>query len=123
MGELSDTTKSRLRMLKDMGLVFDGEQFTYKDINFHHTNITCMTQEEFNEAYCGAIRRMLDIHEEEIVDAMTYKEMFRLWRFAPSGNKYFVNDHIGRYFSNSMREKRSRITNEEYTRISKEIGW
>ena len=41
----------------DLGLKFDGQQFAYKDINFHHTDILCMSDDEFNSAVEGATER------------------------------------------------------------------
>ena len=55
----------------------------------------------------------------EAINAMTQEEMARLWRFAPSGHKYF--DNTKPYF---------KIFNERFKElggftptISKKIGW
>jgi hypothetical protein len=47
----------RVDQLLAMGLKFDGDSFVYEDINFHHTDTLCMTDEEFDKAYAGAVSR------------------------------------------------------------------
>ena len=56
------------------------------------------------------------------IDDMCYQSMLQLWRHAQSAHPYFQGE-IGDYFSNSMNAKRAIITDEEHTRISKNIGW
>ncbi len=56
------------------------------------------------------------------IDDMNYRSMFQLWRFAPSEHPYFQGE-IGAYFTKSMKEKRSKLTDKEHTHTSKEIGW
>lgn len=54
----ADYREVRALKLVRMGLIYNGEAFVYQDINFHWTDITCMTPAEFNRAYEGAVRRM-----------------------------------------------------------------
>jgi len=56
------------------------------------------------------------------IDNMSYREMFRLWRFAPSGSELFVGD-AGLYFEASMNEKKEYVTPAERVEISKALGW
>jgi len=39
----------RMKTMSDLGLVFDGENYKYKDINFHRTELLCDTDEEWNK--------------------------------------------------------------------------
>lgn len=59
------TVKERAQKLLDLGLRYDGQSFIYQDINFHWTDLQCMTDEEFNEALEGAKKRMETIKSEE----------------------------------------------------------
>ena len=57
----------------------------------------------------------LEQHKKDI-DAMTQEDMARLWRFAPGGHPYFVNDtELWRYFNSKFKG----FTPE----LSKKIGW
>jgi hypothetical protein len=56
------------------------------------------------------------------IDNMTYESMFSLWRFAKVGHPMFQGE-TGKYFSEVMKEKRKLISDEEHTRISKDLGW
>ena len=57
---MTDTNVERITRLSDLGLLFDGkyESFVYEDINFHWTDIVCMSNEQFDKAYEGAVNRM-----------------------------------------------------------------
>lgn len=56
------------------------------------------------------------------IDEMKYEDMLCLWRFAPIGHPMFQGE-TGNYFSESMKLKRSNISDMEHTEISKRIGW
>ncbi len=56
---------NRQNKLINLGLKFDGEQFSYKDVNFHWTDIIAMTGPEFSKQYEGAKARMEQILKEE----------------------------------------------------------
>ena len=56
------------------------------------------------------------------IDEMTYEEMLRLWRFAPSGNRFFIGE-VGKYYESVMKRKREALGPEEHARISMKIGW
>ena len=56
------------------------------------------------------------------IDEMTFESMMWLWRFSPAGYEMFQGES-GKYFAEVMKEKREKITDEEYVKISKRIGW
>ena len=62
---------------------------------------------------------MLTQETKAKIDSMTYAEMLRQWRFAPSGNPMFQGE-VGNYFFQSMREKKKNV---DFVAISKNIGW
>ena len=70
---------ARLKKLFEIGLVFNGDSLVYKDINFHHTDVLCMTDEEFDKACTGAIARkeVLDKQEAEEVEVVNIYEKRR----------------------------------------------
>ena len=51
--------------MKRLGLKWDGQSFTYRDINFHWTDLKCMSKEDFDKAYEGASKRMEQLKTEE----------------------------------------------------------
>lgn len=57
-----------------------------------------------------------------VIDAMSYKEMLKTYRFAKDNNPWFLGD-VGTYFMTTMNRKKLALTPEERTKISKEIGW
>jgi hypothetical protein len=54
---LSPEAQARIDKVLKLGLKYDGQQLTYHDINFHWTDIVCMTEAEFKKAYDGAVKR------------------------------------------------------------------
>lgn len=58
---------ARLKRLFKMGLVFNGDSLVYEDINFHHTDVLCMTDGEFDKAAAGAEERKKVIDKTNIV--------------------------------------------------------
>lgn len=50
-------TDARAAKLWALGLKYDGQQFVYEDINFHWTDLLCMSDAEFDKAYEGAVKR------------------------------------------------------------------
>jgi hypothetical protein len=57
--------------------------------------------------------------EKQTIDNMTQAQMARIWRFAPSGNKYMISGtELGDYFVKSFQEKGGFTP-----AISKQIGW
>jgi len=60
----------------------------------------------------------ISAEEKAEVDAISRLEMARLWRFAPSGHRYFTAGPLSDYFV--ARFKSLGGFNAE---ISKEIGW
>lgn len=62
-----EITKNNERKNKmfSLGLKFDGQSFVFKDINFHWTDLICMSDEDFEKAYTGAKARKEQIETEE----------------------------------------------------------
>lgn len=56
------------------------------------------------------------------IDGMSYEQMLRRWRFAPSGDTIFQGD-VGDYFAEVMKAKKNKLPHDEQVRISKNIGW
>ncbi len=56
---------NRMSKMFELGLRYDGQSFTYKDINFHWSDLICMTDEEFENAVAGARKRLSDIKKDE----------------------------------------------------------
>lgn len=63
--EAKEKFDARVKSLIGLGLVNDGEQLCYKDINFHNVDITCMTDDEFKAQFEAATERMNVIKAEE----------------------------------------------------------
>ena len=59
---------------------------------------------------------------KEKIDNATYDQLLSWWRFSPTGNPMFQGD-TGEYFSKVMAEKRKKVSDEEHSAISKQIGW
>ena len=55
------------------------------------------------------------------IDGMTYEQLLRKWRFAPSGDPWFQGP-TGVYWGDRMAAIRSQC-NAEHVRASKAIGW
>ena len=57
------------------------------------------------------------------IDNLSYEELLRQWRTAPSGSPWFQGE-TGTYWSNRMNELRRRPGGDnEHVRASKSIGW
>ena len=63
--EADEKETYRLNKMYELGLKYNGESFIYKDINFHWTDLLCMTDEDFEKAHIGAEKRKLQIEKEE----------------------------------------------------------
>jgi len=55
------------------------------------------------------------------IDGMTYMDLLRHWRFAPSGDPWFEGE-TGEYWTKRMQEIRD-SPGSEHVRASKIIGW
>lgn len=53
--------RERQNKMYELGLKFDGKSFNYHDINFHWTDLICMSDKEFNQTYEGAKKRKAQI--------------------------------------------------------------
>jgi len=54
----------RRNKMFSLGLKFDGQSFVFKDINFHWTDLICMSDEDFEKNYAGAKARKEQIEAE-----------------------------------------------------------
>ena len=59
---------------------------------------------------------------KEQIDALSYEEILRLWRFHPVGDPMFQGDD-GEYLVKTFYRKKAEISSEEHTAISKRVGW
>lgn len=55
---------------------------------------------------------------KKIIDAKSYEDLLRRWRFAPSGDPWFQGE-TGVYWGERMQKKRD----SDHSKISKKIGW
>lgn len=56
------------------------------------------------------------------IDTMHIANMLSLQRFARIGDLMFQGE-TGEYFSNIFMEKKSKLTDEEWSKISRQVGW
>lgn len=56
------------------------------------------------------------------INQASYEELLRHWRFAPSGDSFFIGE-VGEYYRVVMSQKREQVGPAEHSRISKLIGW
>lgn len=61
---------ARYQDMYDIGLRYDGEQFSYKDINFHNLDILTLDDAKWSKAVAGAKARMEQIRLEEAEEKM-----------------------------------------------------
>ena len=57
------------------------------------------------------------------IDNMDYETMLTKWRFTTGANNPIFEDESGRYFADSMFEKRDKLSAGEAAQVSKRIGW
>lgn len=77
--------QARQKSLFDLGLKFDGEQFTYKDINVHHTDILAASTEQWSEIYTKVSKRMRELKLEEAQQEELRKALRAEQPEAPAG--------------------------------------
>ena len=58
----------------------------------------------------------------EWINNASYQELLSKWRFAKSGSPWFQGD-VGKHYSKVIFEKRDKLTNDEQTTASKNVGW
>ena len=56
------------------------------------------------------------------IDSLSYKELLREWRFAPSGSNDWLSGETGDYWGARMNELK-RADPDMAVRVSKELGW
>ena len=65
---------------------------------------------------------MSDDSLRQWIDTASYEDLLRRWRFAPVGSLFFVGE-VGRYFEDTMKQRKAEIGNAEAVRVSKNLGW
>jgi len=58
----------------------------------------------------------------EWIDEASYEDLLTRWRFAASGDPFFVGE-VGEYYAKIRAERFIEVGAAEHTRISKLIGW
>lgn len=61
--------------------------------------------------------------QKQTIDAMSYFELLRLWRHAPSGSSALLQGECGTYYAKVMAENKAALAPGEAVQISKKIGW
>lgn len=56
------------------------------------------------------------------IDAATYEDLLRVWRFDPTPSPWFDGE-IGKHFSRVIEEKRQALSHEDRVAASKRVGW
>ena len=56
------------------------------------------------------------------IDAASYEELLRKWRWAPSGDPFF-RGAVGVHYSETMVRRREEVGPAEHVAASKRIGW
>lgn len=56
------------------------------------------------------------------INEASLEELLRKWRFAPVGDAMLQGDS-GDHFCRVMKQKRNEVSAEEWSRISKAVGW
>ncbi len=61
----------------------------------------------------------MTVEEKQEIDNMSHEKMARIWRFSPSGTKYFSGESdVSNYFYDAFKTHGGMTTE-----ISKKIGW
>lgn len=76
---------------------------------------TVRTPKEWRELYMSD---PMTPEEKAWIDAADYRDLLVKWRFASTGDPYFIGE-TGRYYGDQMQQKRP----ANHAQISKEIGW
>ena len=63
----------------------------------------------------------ISTEDMETIDAMTYEQMLRKWRFG-TADRLMFQGATGEYFRDTMNEKGEAISMEDRVAISKRIG-
>lgn len=65
----------RLKKMFTLGLNWDGKQFVFRDINFHWSDLVCLSDSQFEEAFDGAKKRkeQIDLEEKQESDRIKAK--------------------------------------------------
>ncbi len=65
---------------------------------------------------------MTDAERKSWIDAASYQELLRKWRFEPSGSPWFAGE-LGAYYRDAMFRKRDETSPASQVAASKAIGW
>jgi hypothetical protein len=66
---------------------------------------------------------MLTEDEISFLKNATYKDLLTLWRFEPNGSKWFASKPHNDAFNKAFDKARNRLTIQQMSAISKEIGF
>ena len=64
---------------------------------------------------------MINKDQKKWIDSASYEDLLRRWRNAPVGDTIFQGE-TGKYYSDVMAKKRSKVGHNESVRASKNIG-
>ncbi len=102
--------KKRQNKLFQLGLKWDGQSFTFHDINFHWTDVVAMTDAAFNKAYTGAQKKKEQIENE------IKKENERLRKEAEIRERKLAEEREKAEAEKMKLEEKARKEREEYER-------
>lgn len=117
----------RRSKMYELGLIFNGEEFIYKDINFHWTDLICMTVEEFDKTFEEATKRMAQIkqqikQEEADIEAKAIADKEQLEKDLNKGDAAKMRDLIVDLIALKSKYKfKSKKNQLLYAQLSKEI--
>ena len=78
-----------------------------------------------NDTLCGkCMDEFPDAGEaKKQIDQMSYQEMLQIWRHGSAGENPLLAGSIGKYFKDTMFEKKAQLSHEEQVATSKIVGW
>lgn len=58
--------------------------------------------------------------DKQAIDSMTYTELLHMWRYEPSGHRYFQGE-LGKYYYEVMTRRKNELSPAEQISISKQL--
>lgn len=121
--------EERQNKMFSLGLKWDGEQFIFRDINFHWTDLRCMSKEDFDTNFEKAKARKLEIEKR---DAEILAENERLKKEAEAKQKEFEKqkkiadeklkaEKLAHEKQQKEQEEKLRIAREAQSKIEAEL--
>jgi colicin import membrane protein len=105
----------RLNKMFTIGLKWDGEQFSFRDINFHWTDLICLSDPEFEKTFEEAKKRKEQIENEE------KQENERLKKEAEAKEKQLAKERAKAESERKKIEEAAKKEREEKERLQAEI--